>query len=151
MYTMPFLKYTNVIKFYFNQFCRYRFSFDGGVGSNVPYNDCPVTTTGMNNHTGIFTCQEKGTWYFSFTGVVGLKKADNYGLEIAKNNKVQLSETYARDYGQKITNKTLLVSVATSVVAELQGGDTISVRVKYKGGASFLSGADGTTFVCIKL
>ena len=105
----------------------------------------------MNNHTGIFTCQEKGTWYFSFTGVVKLIKAHNYGLEIAKNNEIQLSNTYARDYGQEFTNKTLIVSVAMSAVAELQRGDTISVRVRNKDGESYLSGPDGTTFVGIKL
>ena len=105
----------------------------------------------MNNHTGIFTSQENGTWYFSFIGVAWLRKATNYGLEIAKNNKVELSKTYARDYGQESTNKTSLVSVATSVVAELLRGDAISVRVRNKDGESYLSGPDGTTFVGIKL
>ena len=72
-------------------------------------------------------------------------------MEIAKNNKVELSKTYARDYGQESTNKTSLVSVVTSVVAELLRGDTISVRVRNKDGESYLSGPDGTTFVGIKL
>jgi len=49
--------------------------FKGGEGSTVSYDDCEVTTAGMNRGAGVFTCQDNGTWYFSFTGVVNLKSA----------------------------------------------------------------------------
>ena len=103
----------------------------------------------MNNDTGVFTCQESGTWYFSFTGSVWLKEAKNYGLEIVKNN-VQLSTSYLRDYGQKSTGYNSYVSIATSAMAELNRGDTISVRVSSKDGGSYLRSAKDT-FIGIKL
>ena len=41
-----------------------------------------------------------------------------------------------KNYGQESTNGTLYISLATSVVTEVQRGDTISVRVGYKSGES---------------
>ena len=75
-----------------------------------------------------------------------MKNADCYGLEIVKNNKIHLSNTYARDHSQKVTNMTSLVSVTMSAMAKLKRGDTISVRVKHKDGDgnSYLGGIVGS-------
>jgi len=126
-------------------------SFRGGVGSHVPYEGCEVTTAGMNSGTGVFTSQESGTWYFSFTGGVYLKDAKNYGLGIYKNNNVELSGSFLRDGGQEY-RKSSYVSIATSAMAEVNRGDTISVRVTDKDGGSHLpGGSPKATFIGIKL
>ena len=102
----------------------------------------------MNSGTGVFTSQDDGTWYFSFTGVVNLKSAKNYGLEIVKNNGRTLSLSYLRNWGQYYTGRESYVSIATSAVAELTRGDKISVRVRDKDGISYIWRAN---FIGIKL
>ena len=99
----------------------------------------------MNSGTGVFTSQDNGTWYFSFTGWVHLPGAKNYGLQIVKNN-VQLQASYLRD--EKSTGKYSYVSIAMSVMAQLNNGDKISVRVNHKDGGSYLY---QSSFIGIKL